>query len=67
MSSDTITTITEPLPRTLSQDEMCTLYLQSLSEMEYKAYCIAKSHLGTSFNLVKINGFIRWKTSQGYS
>ena len=36
-------------------------YIQSLSEKELKAYHIAKSHLGSSFSLVKSKGFIDWK------
>lgn len=37
-------------------------YLQSLSEKEHKAYLIAKSHLGSSFQLEKSNGFLKWKS-----
>ena len=36
-------------------------YLQSLSAKELKAYHIAKSHLGSSFSLVKSLGFIERK------
>ena len=50
---------------TLSKEQLNEMYLKSLSEMEYKAYCIAKSHLGTSFTLEKSNGFLRWKSAQG--
>ena len=39
-------------------------YLKSLTEKEYKAYEIAKSHLGSSFHLIKSNGFIEWKKSK---
>lgn len=35
-------------------------YLNQLSAIEIKAYKIAKSHLGSSFNLVKSNGFCDW-------
>jgi len=35
-------------------------YLSTLSEKEYKAYKIAESHLGTSFDLVKSNGYLKW-------
>ncbi len=38
------------------------LYLDSLSEKELKAYSIAKSHLGMSFQLEKSIGFIKWKS-----
>ena len=36
-------------------------YLESLSEKEKKAYEIARSHLGMSFQIEKSNGFIKWK------
>jgi hypothetical protein len=36
-------------------------YLESLNEKEKKAYSIAKSHLGSSFQLEKSNTFIQWK------
>lgn len=32
-------------------------YLNSLSPKEYKAYIIAKSHLGTSFDMEKSIGY----------
>lgn len=35
-------------------------YLNQLTNIEMKAYKIAKSHLGSSFNLVKSNGFCEW-------
>jgi len=36
-------------------------YLKHLDNIERKAYMIGKSHLGSSFNVVKSNGFIDWK------
>ena len=36
-------------------------YLNSLDELEKKTLDIAKSHLGTSFNIIKSIGFIKWK------
>ena len=36
-------------------------YIKSLSEKEYQAYMIAKSHLGSSFDLEKSVGFREWK------
>ena len=32
-------------------------YLKQLTNIEQKAYKIAMSHLGTSFNIVKSNGY----------
>lgn len=36
-------------------------YLNELNEKELKAYNIAKKYLGTSFDLKKSNGFLKWK------
>ena len=36
-------------------------YLSQLSEIEQKACKIAFQHLGSSFNILKSNGFIAWK------
>lgn len=36
-------------------------YIKSLPEKEYQAYMIAKSHLGSSFDLEKSIGFREWK------
>ena len=35
-------------------------YIQTLNTREQKAYEIAKSHLGMSFNLKKSNGYVKW-------
>jgi hypothetical protein len=42
-------------------EELMLQYLETLSEKEKKAYYIAKSHLGSSFQLEKSNTFIQWK------
>lgn len=36
-------------------------YIESLDKKEFQAYNIAKSHLGSSFELIKSIGFIKWK------
>lgn len=36
-------------------------YLKQLDTIERKAYSIGKKHLGSSFNVVKSNGFVDWK------
>jgi hypothetical protein len=41
--------------------ESIARYLEQLGEKERKAYYIAESHLGSSFNIVKSNGYINWK------
>ena len=42
-------------------ETLLTEYVKQLSEKEYKAFIIAKSHLGSSFSLEKSRGFIDWK------
>ena len=39
-------------------------YIAQLDDMQRKAYEIAKSHLGTSFNIKRSNGFIEWQKKQ---
>ena len=39
-------------------------YLAQLDDIQRKAYEIAKSHLGTSFNIRRSNGFIEWLKKQ---
>ena len=36
-------------------------YLKHLNKIERQAYTIGKSHLGSSFNVLKSNGFSDWK------
>ena len=42
-------------------------YLEQLSPQERKAYDIAKSHLGTSFNILRSNGYKSWIKSSAAS
>lgn len=56
---------TLPLPNNfdmLSPDvkELVIEYVNQLTEIEQKAYKIAKDHLGSSFNVVKSNGYNDW-------
>jgi hypothetical protein len=39
-------------------------YIRSLSDKEYQGYMIAKTHLGSSFDLEKSIGFREWKQLQ---
>lgn len=41
--------------------ESVVKYLKHLDKIERQAYTIGKSHLGSSFNIIKSNGFIDWK------
>ena len=40
------------------------LYLKQLTPQERKAHDIAKSHLGTSFDIVRSNGYKAWINKQ---
>jgi hypothetical protein len=51
---------------TLNNDTLCAMYLKTLNEKELKSYNIAKSHLGTSFQLEKSNGFLQWKNKNQF-
>ena len=39
-------------------------YITQLSDIEKKAYKIAQIHLGSSFNVVKSNGYNTWLKSK---
>jgi hypothetical protein len=39
-------------------------YLKNLDTIERKAYTIGKEHLGSSFNVLKSNGYNDWKKKQ---
>ena len=54
----------DPQTTSQSQPQFLDEYLKSLTEKEYKAYEIAKSHLGTSFDLKKSNGYLEWFKKQ---
>lgn len=41
-------------------DNTDAAYISQMSPFELSAHRIAKSHLGTSFNLKKSNGFLKW-------
>lgn len=36
-------------------------YLKHLNPIEKQAYTIGKQHLGSSFNVLKSNGYVNWK------
>ena len=44
-----------------SETNITETYLKSLNPKEYKAYLIAKEHLGSSFTLEKSVGYLQWK------
>ena len=43
--------------------ELIAQYLAQLSPLQQKAIKIAKMHLGSSFNILKSNGFNDWKST----
>ena len=45
----------------ISTKESLISYLKHLDIIEKKAYTIGKQHLGTSFNILKSNGYNDWK------
>ena len=44
----------------IETQENITTYLNQLKPIQKKAYMIAKQHLGSSFDVVKSNGYIHW-------
>ncbi len=42
------------------QQQQIQQYLSQMSPLEKQGYDIARSHLNTSFNIVRSNGFIEW-------
>jgi len=60
---------TVPLPPNFEQQNTITKeniikYLNQLDSIEQKAYCIGLNHLGSSFNLLKSNGYNDWLKKQ---
>ena len=49
---------------TAEEQQLIYKYLSQLDESQQQTYNIAKDHLGTSFNIMKSNGFEKWKSSQ---
>jgi len=45
----------------ISTKESIINYLKHLNPIEKQAYTIGKTHLGSSFNVLKSNGYIDWK------
>jgi len=45
----------------LITQELITNYIKNLNPIEKQAYSIGKVHLGSSFNILKSNGYLNWK------
>ena len=39
-------------------------YLLAMNELQKKAYIIANDHLGSSFNILRSNGYIEWNQNK---
>lgn len=52
---------------TPSQQALVYEYLDQLNEFDKKAYTIAINHLGTSFDILRSNGYINWMKSKDVS
>ena len=44
----------------MDKQTLIQTYISTLNEKEYKAYLIAKEHLGDSFQIEKSNGYLAW-------
>jgi hypothetical protein len=44
-----------------SQEQLVNLYIQQFNSVQKKAYEISQSHLKSSFNILRSNGYIEWK------
>jgi len=56
--------VVSPQVSHVSQEEQVNQYLCGMSPLERQGYEIARSHLNSSFNIVKSNGFILWLKSR---
>ncbi len=52
------------MPTTSEIDNELMQYLASLTPKELKAYNIAKSHLGMTYQYEKTIGYLEWKNKQ---
>ncbi len=69
MKNISLIEITEKMDNTTAKDFAPLLskvdkYIAQLDDVQRKAMEIAKSHLGTSFNIQRSNGFIEWLKKQ---
>lgn len=48
----------------LELQEEIIQYLETMDNRQFKAYLIAKDHLGSSFNIFKSNGYKEWKNKK---
>lgn len=48
----------------IEQQKLIFEYLSQMDDHDRKAYDIADNHLGSSFNIVRSNGFKQWLSSK---
>ena len=46
------------------QDKLIQEFIESMTTKEHKAYLIAKIQLGSSFQIEKSLGFLKWKRNK---
>jgi hypothetical protein len=49
---------------TMDTNELLKAYYQQLTPFEQRTCDIAREHLGSSFDLARSNGFIRWSSTR---
>lgn len=64
MDNTTTKELAPPLKKVDKVDKVEEEYIAQLNDVQRKAMEIAKSHLGTSFNIKRSNGFIEWMKKQ---
>ena len=69
MSTFTFSTLNLSIPESIlklnsEQQYIVFRYLEQLNDFDRKAYTIAKNHLGTSFDILRSNGYISWIKTQ---
>ena len=65
MDMDTQTLLPSNFERHSQETQQCVLdYITQLSAIEKKACFIARNHLGSSFNILKSNGYNDWLKSR---
>jgi len=62
---DNSTVISLSSPPNKETNVLVVQYLDSLTDIQKQALLIAQNHLGTSFHIIRSNGFIIWKKKHG--
>ena len=54
----------DPTAETPETNALLEAYYQQLTQFEQRTCDIARDHLGSSFDLARSNGFLRWRSSK---